>query len=106
MEEERQDEEGRIASMSLLSAIQTKVGEQLGGRMYVETEVGGKKLQATVDTRADTVYVAKELADEIHLPYKKEGGLCQKESTRRACPSMKSHRVRTSKLDHEKVRSI
>ena len=38
-EEERQEEEGRIASMSLLSAIQTKVGEQLGGRMYVETEV-------------------------------------------------------------------
>jgi len=27
MEEERQEEEGRIASMSLLSAIQTKVAE-------------------------------------------------------------------------------
>ena len=66
MDEERQEEEGRIASMSLLSAIQTKVGEQAGGRMYVETEVGGKKLQATVDTGADTVYMAKELADEIH----------------------------------------
>jgi len=45
MEDERQEEEGRIASMSLLSAIHTKVGEQPGGRMYVETEVGGKKLQ-------------------------------------------------------------
>ena len=42
--------------------------------MYVETEVGGKKLQATGDTVADTVYMAKELADEIHLPYKKERG--------------------------------
>jgi len=42
--------------------------------MYVETEVGGKKLQATVDTGADTVYMAKELTDEIHLPYKKERG--------------------------------
>jgi len=42
--------------------------------MYVETEVGGKKLQAVVVTEADTVYMAKELADEIHLPYKKERG--------------------------------
>jgi len=81
MEEERQEEEGKIASMSLLSAIQTKVGEQLIGRMYVETEVGGKKLQTTVDTGADTVYMAKELADEIHLlvPSIQEGkGLCQR----------------------------
>jgi len=45
--------------------------------MYVETEVGGKKLQATGDTVADTVYMAKELADEIHLPYKKERGYVQ-----------------------------
>jgi len=58
--------------MSLLSAIQTKVGEQPGGRMYVETEVGGKKLQATVDTGADTIYMAKELADEIPLLSKKK----------------------------------
>jgi len=71
MEEERQEEEGKIASMSLLSAIQTKV-EQTGGRMYIETEVEGKKLEATVDTGADTVYMAKELADEIRIPYKKE----------------------------------
>jgi len=42
--------------------------------MYVETEVGGKKLQATVDTGADIVYMAKELVDKIHLPYKKERG--------------------------------
>ena len=27
-----------------------------------------------MDTGADTVYMAKELADEIHLPYKKERG--------------------------------
>ena len=40
----------------------------------MDTEVGGKKLQATVDTGADTVYMAKELADEIHLPYQKERG--------------------------------
>ena len=42
--------------------------------MYVETEVRGEKLQATVDTGADKVYMAKELADEISLPYKKEKG--------------------------------
>ena len=42
--------------------------------MYVETEIGGKKLQVTVDTGADKVYMAKEIADEISLPYKKEKG--------------------------------
>jgi len=42
--------------------------------MFVDIEVEGKKLQATVDTGADTVYMAKELADQIHLPYKKERG--------------------------------
>jgi len=74
MEEERQEEEERIASMSLLSAIRTKVGEPPSGRMYAETEVGGKKLQVIVDTGANTVYMARELADEIHLQYKKEKG--------------------------------
>jgi len=33
--------------------------------MYVETKVGGQKLQATVDTGADNV---------ISLPYRKEKG--------------------------------
>ena len=41
---------------------------------YVETEVRGKKLQAIVDTRVDNMYMTKELADEISLPYKKEKG--------------------------------
>jgi len=50
MEEEKQEEKGKIASMSLLSSIQTKVREQLGGRMYVETKVRGKKIQAMTDT--------------------------------------------------------
>ena len=58
--------------MLLLSAIQCKVGEQAGGYMYVETKVGGMKLQVTVDTGVDTVYMAKEFADEISLSYKKE----------------------------------
>jgi len=60
--------------MLLLSAIQCKVGEQAGGYMYVETKVGGKKLQATVDAGADEVYMVKELTAEISLPYKKEKG--------------------------------
>ena len=50
------------------------MGEQVGNRMYVEIEVGGKKLQATVDTGADKVYMTKELTDEISLPYEKEKG--------------------------------
>ena len=72
MEKERQEEETSIAS--LLSVIQSKAGEQAGGRIYVETKVGGKKLPATVDTRADKVYMEKELADKISLPYKKKKG--------------------------------
>ena len=44
VEEERQEEEKHTASISLLSAIQTKVGEQLGGCMCVGTEGSGKKL--------------------------------------------------------------
>jgi len=55
MEEERQEEEGKMASMLLLSGIQTKVGEQTDGCMYVETEVKGKKLEATVDIGANTM---------------------------------------------------
>lgn len=46
------------------------VGKQPRGRMYVETEVAGN--QATADTREDTVYMAKELADKISLLYKKK----------------------------------
>lgn len=71
MEEETQEEEKEIASTTLLSAIQTKVGEQSSGRMYVEIEVRVKKIQ---DTGADTMYMTKKLADEISIPYKKEKG--------------------------------
>ena len=42
--------------------------------MYVETEVGGKKLQGMVDTAAETVYMAKELAIGISLHYRMEKG--------------------------------
>jgi len=44
MEEGTQEEEGRVASITLISAIQAKVGEQTDDRIYVETEVEGKKL--------------------------------------------------------------
>jgi len=74
MDEERHEEEISIASILLLSATQSKVGEQAGSRMYVDTGSGGKKLQATVDMGVDKVYMAKELTDEISLPYKKEKG--------------------------------
>ena len=74
MEEERHEEETSIALISLLRAIQSKGGEQAGGCMFVETEVGDKKLQAMVDTGADNVYMAKELTDKISLPCKQEMG--------------------------------
>jgi len=74
MEEERHEEEISIASISPLSATQSKVGEEAGSRMYVDTVVSNKKLQATVDMGADKVYMAKELTDEIGLTCKKENG--------------------------------
>jgi len=61
--------------MTLLSVIQTKVGEQHDGRMYVETKVRSKKRQAIVDTEADTLYIGKELADETNLRYKMTGAI-------------------------------
>jgi len=42
--------------------------------MYVDTLINGKPLQALLDTRADAVYVAKQLADEVGLSYTKEEG--------------------------------
>jgi len=46
MEEERHEEKTSVTLISLRNAIQSKVGEHAGGRICVETEVGGKKLQA------------------------------------------------------------
>jgi len=74
MKEERHEEETSITSISLLSAIQSKVGDQASGCMYVETKVGGKNFQATADIGANNMYMTKELADEISLPYKREKG--------------------------------
>ena len=42
--------------------------------MYVETIINGKPLQAMLDTGADTVYMAKELTEEVGLSYTKEKG--------------------------------
>jgi len=71
-EEEKQKEEKRITSLKLLNAIQAKVEGQPHGRMYVETIINRKPLQAMLDTGADTVYMAKELPDEVGLSYTKE----------------------------------
>jgi len=47
------------------------------GRMYMETIINGKPLQAMLDTGADMIYMAKELANEVSLCYNKEKG-CMK----------------------------
>jgi len=44
MEKERHEEEISITSISLLSAIQSKLEEPVSSCIYVETEVRGKKL--------------------------------------------------------------
>lgn len=70
----KEQEEKKIASLKLLNAIHATVEKQPRGRMYVETRINGKPLQALLDTGADTVYMAKELTDEAGLSYTKEGG--------------------------------
>ena len=57
-EEEKQEEEKTIASLKLLNAIQAKVEGQPRRRMYVETIINGKSLQAMLDTGGDTVYLS------------------------------------------------
>lgn len=74
MVEEKRDEEKKIASIQLLNAVQANVEEQPHARMYVETEIKGKSIKALVDTGADTMYMAKELADEMGLVYMMEKG--------------------------------
>ena len=39
--------------------------------MYI---INGKPLQALLDTRADTIYMAMELVKEVSLSYTKVGG--------------------------------
>ena len=50
--------------------------------MYVETMINGKPLQAMLDTGADTVYMAKELAEEVGQSYTKEKGFVKGINTR------------------------
>ena len=64
-EEERQEEERRIASLKLFNAIQAKVEGQLRRCRHMETIINGKPLQAMLDMVADRVYMAKELTDEV-----------------------------------------
>jgi len=70
MEEETQEEEERIAFMSLLSTIQTKVGEQPNGHVC-------RNQSWRWETLSHRGYESKhrihELANEIHLPYKEKG---------------------------------
>lgn len=104
MEDEKQEGEKKIVSISLISVVQTKVGEQFGGRMYVEIEVEVNKFQVTMNTGADNVYIAKELVEEINLPYKKERATW-KELIQRVFQFMGLLEVLTFELGHGEVRS-
>ena len=80
------------------------MGEQTGGCIYIETEVEGKKLEAMVDTGANTVSMEKELAAAICLPYKKEKGHVKGVNTK----SLLIHgaaRDANRQIGHGKVRS-
>ena len=40
--------------------------------MYIETTINGKPLEAMLDIVVVTIYMVKEPADEIDIPYTKE----------------------------------
>jgi len=61
--------------MKLLNAILAKVEGQSCGCMYMKTIINGKPIKAMKDMRADTVYMAKELVDDVDLPYTRGRGL-------------------------------
>ena len=89
--------------MSLLNTIQTKVREQPSGQVYVESEVGGTKLQVTVDMERTPYAWPKSLPFRSAFRTRKKGAT-SRESTRRACQSMELLVVQTSKLDHGEVK--
>ena len=68
LQKEEEQEEKKIASLKLLNAIYAKVEKQPRGRMYVETLINGKPLQALLDTRAHTVYMARSLSMKLASP--------------------------------------
>ena len=73
--------------------------------MCMETFINDKPLQALLDMGADTVYIAKEVTDEVGLSYIEEGGYV-KAVNARSLPSMELLVAPLFKLANEKVRSI
>jgi len=78
-EGERQEEERNIAFIKLLYATHAKVERQPCGRIYVETIINGKPLQAMLDTgaRADMIHMANELLHEVGFSYTEERGFME-----------------------------
>jgi len=56
IKKEKQEGEKNISLILILSVIWPKVGEQPGGRMYVESKFEGKKLQGMMESRRHHVY--------------------------------------------------
>ena len=54
--------------MKLLNMIQAKAKRQPCAHMYVETVINDKSLQVMLDTKVDTIYMEKELANEVGIP--------------------------------------
>ena len=64
----------KLPHSSYLMPFKPRWRGQPCGHMYVETIINCKPPQAMLDMGADTVYMAKELADEVDLSYTKEKG--------------------------------
>ena len=89
--------------MKLLNAIQAKVEGQPHGCMYVEIIINENPLQAMLDTQANTVYKAKELANEVGLSYSNGKGFVKGINTR-SLPIEGVAQVPSSKSVSRKVR--
>ena len=68
--------------MNSLNTIQANVKRQPHRRMYIKTIISGNLIQVMLDRGANVVYMAKELADKVGLPYTKEKGYVKKFNVR------------------------
>ena len=65
--------EGELTSITIFDSIQTRSWEHYG-QMLVKAKVCKKNLEAMIDMGAEAIYMAKELIDEIGMPYRKSSG--------------------------------
>ena len=76
-EEQEQEEEKRVGSLQLISAIKAKgevpkSGEK--GRLFVKAKIRGRTVKALVDTGASNNFLREDEAKKMGIPYERKQG--------------------------------